>query len=485
MFTNSEHIVGATHRPAAPRALFDIAATRHAERVMEPTADGPALMQHAGLAVARLALALAPHARTLWIACGPGNNGGDGLEAAIHLHRWGKDVVVSALPGTPPRTGDAHMAQQRAIAAGIHTGSTAPAQFDFCIDALYGIGKCSGMDSLCLDWMARMNASPSGVLAVDCPTGLNVDTGAVLSQVVRADAMLSLLTLKPGLFTAVGRACCGDIWHNTLNVAPAQNPCATLGGAPTPYPRPHNTHKGSYGDVAVIGGDAGMQGAAVLAARAALVGGAGRVYLALLADQGLAMDDQQPELMVRPVATLAMEALTVVAGCGGGQAIAGCLLDTVLRAQSLVLDADALNQLALSLDIQTALARRPSGASVLTPHPLEAARLLGTRVGAVQSHRLRAAQTLADRWQCTVVLKGSGSVIAAPGHVPVINPTGNARLATAGTGDVLAGLIGSYLARGQDAFSAACDAVYRHGQCADHWPASAGTLTAHRLGQSL
>ena len=228
-----------------------------------------------------------------------------------------------------------------------------------------------------------------------------------------------------------------------------------------------------------------MLGAAVLAARAALVGGAGRVYMGLLADQGMTWDDQQPELMVRPVATLAMETLTVVAGCGGGQAIANCLVDTVLRARSLVLDADALNQLALSLDVQSKLAQRPSGTTVLTPHPLEAARLLATSVGAVQSHRLQAAQTLADRWQCTVVLKGSGTVIAAPHRVPVINPTGNARLATAGTGDVLAGLIGSYLARGQDAFSAACDAVYRHGQCADLWPTGAGALTAHRLTQML
>ena len=485
MFTNSEHISGASHLPADPRALFDIAATRRAEYMATPVAGVRSLMQHAGLAVARLALALAPHARTIWIACGPGNNGGDGLEAAFHLHRWGKDVVVSELPDNPTRAGNALASQQRAIAAGLPMGTIAPAQFDFCIDALYGIGKCNGIDGLCLDWMARMNTSPAGVLAVDCPTGLNADTGAALSQVVRASATLSLLTLKPGLFTADGRACCGDIWLNTLNVALGQNPCASLGGTPALHARPHNTHKGSYGDVAVIGGDAGMLGAAVLAARAALVGGAGRVYLGLLADQGMTWDDQQPELMVRPVATLAMETLTVVAGCGGGQAIANCLVDTVLRARSLVLDADALNQLALSLDVQSKLAQRPSGTTVLTPHPLEAARLLATSVGAVQSHRLQAAQTLADRWQCTVVLKGSGTVIAAPHRVPVINPTGNARLATAGTGDVLAGLIGSYLARGQDAFSAACDAVYRHGQCADHWPTGAGALTAHRLTQML
>jgi hydroxyethylthiazole kinase-like uncharacterized protein yjeF len=165
--------------------------------------------------------------------------------------------------------------------------------------------------------------------------------------------------------------------------------------------------------------------------------------------------------------------------------MANYLLDVMQRARHLVLDADALNHLAQSSQAQHLLGLRTPGTTVLTPHPLEAARLLAISVSEVQTNRLAAAQSLADRWQCVVVLKGSGSVIAAPGQLPRINPTGNARLATAGTGDVLAGLIGSYLAQKKEAFSASCAAVHRHGEVADLWPASAGALTAHQLAQAL
>ena len=302
---------------------------------------------------------------------------------------------------------------------------------------------------------------------------------------VRADFTLSLLTLKPGLFTAEGRAMSGDIWFNALDSSHTQLPVAYLGGPPSPESRAHNTHKGSFGDVAVIGGDTGMVGAAVLAARAALQGGAGRVFMGLLTREAPALDNNLPELMVRDARSLPIETMAVAAGCGGGSAMAACLLNVVQRSRQLVLDADALNHLALSTEAQRALAHRAPATTVLTPHPLEAARLLATSVSSVQANRIAAAQSLADRWQCVVVLKGSGSVIAAPGRLPCINPTGNARLATAGTGDVLAGLIASYLAQQQDTFSASCAAVYRHGKVADLWPANAGTLTAHQLAQAL
>jgi hydroxyethylthiazole kinase-like uncharacterized protein yjeF len=160
---------------------------------------------------------------------------------------------------------------------------------------------------------------------------------------------------------------------------------------------------------------------------------------------------------------------TVVAGCGGGDAIAAVLPTLVLNAGNLVLDADALNQLALHPEWTKSLMQRGSGTSAMTPHPLEAARLLGITVSEVQSNRLHAAQLLADRYQCAVALKGSGTVIASPGDLPSINPTGNARLASAGTGDVLAGMVGAYLAQGLDASHATRAAVYRHGQAADCW----------------
>ncbi len=485
MFTNSERVASDWLAPPYPFPLFDIAATRRLENTHATGPESESLMQRAGVAVAKLVAALAPHARLVWIPCGPGNNGGDGLEAALHLHRMGKQVVVSELPSVQPRMGDALKAHQRAAEAGVVFQANAPMGFDFCVDALFGIGKSDGFDAICQTWIAHINASACPVLSIDTPTGLQVDTGVAASHTIQADFTLSLLTLKPGLFTADGRAYGGDIWFNPLGTTHTELPVANLGGPPQNEYRPHNTHKGSFGDVAVIGGDTGMVGAALLAARAALRGGAGRIFVGLLANDAPALDHNLPELMVRDARSLPIESMAVVAGCGGGSSMAAHLLDVVQRSRRLVLDADALNHLALSEQTQRELARRAYGTTVLTPHPLEAARLLVTSVAYVQANRIAAAQRLADQWQCVVVLKGSGSVIAAPGRPPCINPTGNARLATAGTGDVLAGLIGSYLAQQQDAFSASCAAVYRHGKLADQWPASAGAMTAHQLAQTL
>ncbi|KQB60372.1 NAD(P)H-hydrate dehydratase, partial [Acidovorax sp. SD340] len=260
-----------------------------------------------------------------------------------------------------------------------------------------------------------------------------------------------------------------------------------------PIPRAHASHKGSYGDVAVVGGEGlaargmGMAGAALLAASAALHSGAGRVLVALLDNGQQQLDPQQPELMFRRFDALALEQLTVVCGCGGGQAIARVLPEVITRAARLVLDADALNTIATQAALHAlVVARGQHGqATVLTPHPLEAARLLGLTTAEVQANRLGAAQQLANQFNCVAVLKGSGTVVAAPDRVPAINPTGNARLATAGTGDVLAGMVGAHLAAGASALRAASEAVYQHGQAADDWPARqalTASVLARRVG---
>jgi hydroxyethylthiazole kinase-like uncharacterized protein yjeF len=175
----------------------------------------------------------------------------------------------------------------------------------------------------------------------------------------------------------------------------------------------------------------------------------------------------------------------VVCGCGGGDAVAAVLPRILSRAPALVLDADGLNAVAGDTSLQTLLRARAARGwrTVLSPHPLEAARLLGSSTAAVQADRLDAASRLAAQFQCVVVLKGSGTVTAAPDAIPVINPSGNARLATAGTGDVLAGMLGAALAAGLPAFDAACKAVFRHGRLADDWPAGQ-TLTASRLAEN-
>ena len=489
--------------------LHSVAATQHIERQAAISLAPHTLMQRAGLAVARLALALAPHARRIWIACGPGNNGGDGFEAAMQLHLWGKAVVVTwtGLPGgtieSPP---DARASRARALAAGVPMANEPPPDFDFCIDALLGIGARLDPQrdgsALMLQWLARMQASPAPRLAVDIPTGLDADTGsaapvapspyaiksiAACARPYWAGAVftLTLLTLKPGLFTANGRDRSGQVWFDDLGItaqaagALAQ-PCAWLLGADRASPglrrhAAHASHKGSFGDVAILGGESAsashMTGAALLAARAALHAGAGRVFVALLGKAALNVDLQQPELMFRAPEALDLKHQVVVCGCGGGDAVRTVIAKVLATAPRAVLDADALNAIAMDSQLQTQLqARHHRGyCTVLTPHPLEAARLAGSSAAQVQGDRLAAARELAERFQCVVVLKGSGSIIAAPGQPTFINASGNALLATAGTGDVLAGMIGAYLAGGLNAFAAACSAVFAHGQTADAW----------------
>ena len=527
-------------------ALFDVAATRRIERSAQSTLPPYTLMRRAGLSVAKLAMALCPHARCIWIACGPGNNGGDGFEAALHLHHWGQRnglVVVVTWTGTrldangntQIRPSDAQAAHDAAVAAGVLIASEPPPRFDLSIDALLGLGsryEASRPNSaLIRQWLEVMHSARGPCLAIDLPTWLDADTGTyphlidsksiadkAINSSTTARFTLSLLTLKPGLFTASGRDVAGEIWFDDLGISELGKPPSAwlLGHNLVPKARAgarHASHKGSFGDVAVIGGestlDSQMIGAVLLAARAALYTGAGRVWVSLLASSGnarefsanntilsstLHVDTMQPELMFRRFDALNLTQQVVVAGGGGGQAIQSVLPQLLAQATQLVLDADALNAIANSAQLQAALIQRSQTAktsgltlqTVLTPHPLEAARLMNSTMQAVQADRLAAAQSLADRFGAVVVLKGSGTVVAAPGELACINATGNALLATAGTGDVLAGMVGAYLANGLSPQQAACGAVFAHGQLADRWfeqtnePMTASMLAAQQ-----
>ena len=441
-------------------------------------------MQRAGLAIANFAMAITPHAKVIWIPCGPGNNGGDGYEAAAYLKSWGKCPIVTSMSGLSDTPIDAAVARAKAINAGVLFADAAPTQYDLCIDAMFGIGRIRPLDSVCATWVQRINTRLAPVLAVDVPSGLDADTGIAPAWHVKADYTLSLLTLQPGLFTADGREACGEIWFNNLEINALTGVCAHLTRRPRPPNRAHNSHKGSYGDICVIGGSPGMAGAALLAARAAIRSGAGRVYVSMLDSATMRLDASQPELMFRDLTDMNLGAMTVVAGCGGGEAIHAHLPTLLTQSARLVLDADALNAIANDASLQKVLTVRPASSTVLTPHPLEAARLMKISSADVQANRLAVAQAMADRFACVVALKGSGTVIAAPGAVPHINTTGNARLATAGTGDVLAGLIGARFAAGTDAFSSACDSVFHHGQAADGWR-SITTMTAQDLAEAL
>ncbi|MGE0349795.1 NAD(P)H-hydrate dehydratase [Hydrogenophaga sp.] len=507
--------------PAHREALYDGAATRATEQQAMVSLPPHTLMARAGLAVARMALALQPHAGCIWVACGPGNNGGDGLVAATHLHRWAaargrafRVVVTHLCPDVARMPKDAHQALDAARQAGIAFSTVPPEDFDLAIDALLGIGPVRAFEEPMAAWLGAMRNTDRPVLHVDLPSGLHPDTGVLMpldSAVRRAQGprhTLALLTLKPGLFTGMGRDATGSVWFDDLGVSPGAGlaPTAWLEGMPPPdtpiSPRPHASHKGSFGDVAVIGGQgiaphgAGMTGAAVLAARAALHAGAGRVFVGLLDDgasQNASWDPACPELMFRRPDLLLernlLRAASVVCGCGGGGAVTALLPRVLSNASTLVLDADALNAIANDSSLQTQLSlRRGRGwTTVLTPHPLEAARLLGSNTGAVMADRLLAAQAIAERLGALCVLKGSGTVLASPGEVPRINPTGNAALATAGTGDVLAGMIGSAVARPEESGRSVADrvatAVFQHGWMADHWVDDGGTpgLSASRL----
>ena len=469
-------------------ALHGTARSRQIEQQAGSALPPHTLMRRAGVALARLALALAPHSRTVWIAAGPGNNGGDGLEAAITLLHAGKDVHVTLVGDAAALPADARDAHARAVAAGVRVGTQiAPpleAQ-DLALDALLGLGASRAPHGLIAQLIEQLNTLPCPVLAVDLPSGLDAGSGQTLGEIcVRAAHTLSLLTLKPGLVTGHGRDHAGEIWFDDLGAGGhATPPDAWLTGADEAAAarprRGHAQHKGSFGDVAVVGGATGMTGAALLAARAAHAAGAGRVFVGLLDDAHLALDITRPELMFRkawwhsPPEVIA--ATTVVCGCGGGDAVRAAAPKLLSLAPRLVLDADALNAIAADASLQTLLeARAGRGhATVLTPHPLEAARLCKTSTAQVQADRVASAQALAERFACTVLLKGSGSVIAAPGRVPHINPTGNASLATAGTGDVLAGWLGGLWAQGADgggaqrAFAVAVAAAHAHGAAAD------------------
>lgn len=460
--------------------LYDVDSSRQIEAQALAATEAHALMARAGLATARLAAAIAPYARRLWVAAGPGNNGGDALVAAAHLHRWGRDVHVTFLGVSERLPDDARWALSLAQAAGVPVATELPASIDadLCIDGLLGLGVRQAPRGAVAEAVRRLNAQAAPVLAIDLPSGLDADTGVAHGALaVRAAHTLALLTLKTGLFTADGRDHAGRVWIDSLGVdANSTTASAHLAGPPPAAERRHAQHKGSFGDVVVLGGAPGMGGAALLAARAALTAGAGRVLLARLDRDGalLEPDAPRPELMPRQPAEVLQSALlsasTVVCGCGGGQAIAALLPAVLDHSQRLLLDADALNAIATDAGLAQRLRQR-NAATVLTPHPLEAARLLGTSAAAVQADRPAHARRLARETGATVLLKGSGTLIATPDGNLSVNPTGNARLGTAGSGDVLAGWIGGRWSQAAhvdpSGVQSAIDSAWCHGRAAE------------------
>jgi hydroxyethylthiazole kinase-like uncharacterized protein yjeF len=425
----------------------------HDIREIERRASELPLMQRAGTAAAELAVELASGKDVLVLA-GPGNNGGDARIAAAQLQEKFFRVAIVTHPRELPLD----------------------KSWALIIDGLFGIGLARNITGDYAQLVDYANRQRCPVLALDVPSGIQSDTGQMLGCAVRATHTISFIALKPGLLTLDGPDHCGALHVAALGLESLPKPYAWVAErdlfAGVLKPRPRNFHKGNAGSVGILGGARGMSGAALLAGRAALKLGAGRVYVGLLHD--VPVDPGGLELMLRHVDdALGQDLDAVVAGPGLGRSEhAATLVGAVLASDwPCVLDADALNLMADDQDLRDACERR-SADTLLTPHPAEAARLLKLTVGEVQVDRVAAAQALAKRYNAHVVLKGNGSVIAARDGHWFINTSGNPGMASAGMGDVLSGILGALLAQRFSGESALVLGVHLHGAAADELAAS-------------
>jgi len=438
------------------------------------------LMQRAGAAAAVKAEELASDRPGAILVCaGPGNNGGDAFETARLLLQRHFEVVLVFNGDLASLPTDARAAHERFLSAGGCCLDEIPPgmHWRLIIDGLFGIGLKQSPTGIYASRIAEINAlakeNSCRLLALDCPSGLNADTGQTPGTAVRASHTITFIAAKPGLFTADGPDHAGEISIAGLGLSiddQAEGHSITQSQFSGQLkPRNFNSHKGNYGSAGIIGGAHSMVGAVFLAGRAALRLGAGRVYLGLLAPEAPPIDDGQPELMLRkPDGLFGANLAALACGPGMGTSLqAAALLEHALDLPiPLVLDADAINLLAFENNLQTLLTARLAP-TVLTPHPVEAARLLDVSAQEVQNDRIAAAVTMAERFGCHVALKGCGTVIAAPDGRWWINATGNPGLASAGSGDVLTGLILALLAQGWPMESATLAAVHLHGAAAD------------------
>jgi ADP-dependent NAD(P)H-hydrate dehydratase / NAD(P)H-hydrate epimerase len=458
--------------------LFDVASIRAIESEFVRCSPGVSLMQRAGDAAARLVEDLLAGAggRVLVLA-GPGNNGGDAWVAARALQKSWYRVTVLSGTSQSSLARAATDARENFVSSGGRLVSewADDENYDLIVDGLLGIGIARAVGGDLATLIARTNQCGIPILALDLPSGLCADTGVALGETIRAQHTITFIGAKPGLYTADGRDHCGEVHLEALGIDPSllrsPNRLLQLNTLRHLIPRrAHNSHKGSYGSLGLLGSAAGMTGAGTLAARAALLLGTGRVFLAALAEDAPAYDSAYPEIMLRKpkdlLAREALSALVVGPGMGTSDGAKNLLAAALKHAAPLVLDADALTLIADGRALQNALVRR-TAATLLTPHPGEAARLLQCDIAEVQRDRIKAATRLSKRFNQAVVLKGSGSVVAFPDGLWHINGTGNPGMASAGMGDVLSGMLGALLAQGVTPANALMLGVTLHGAAAD------------------
>ena len=424
--------------------------TNDIRRIERDAGDAkPPLMERAGAAAAELAVRLASDKqKDVLVLAGPGNNGGDARIVAERLREQFFRVTL---------VDDAQIPDDKPWA--------------LVVDGLFGIGLARELEGNFARLVDYVNRQRCPVLALDVPSGVHSDSGRVMGRAVRATHTITFIGLKPGLLTLDGPDHCGEVVVADLGL-PAQRQAAWV-ASPELFrnalkARPRNFHKGMAGSLGVLGGATGMSGAALLAGRAALKLGAGRVYVGLL-DGTLPVDPAAPELMLRHADdVLGQDLSALVIGPGLGEieraeTLAGAALASDLPC---VLDADALNLISESEDLRHACARRKAE-TIVTPHPAEAARLLAENTAAVQADRVKAARALGENLNAHVVLKGNGSILAARDGHWFINTSGNSGMASAGMGDVLAGMLGALLAQGYTGESALVLGCHLHGVAAD------------------
>ncbi len=458
--------------------VYASADIRRIEAVAFTSSPAPPLMERAGLAAAETARRMLGDGDRVLVLAGPGNNGGDAFVVARHLARWWHAVDVLYTGDATRLPPDAAQALEALLAAGITpvTALRGDISHDLIVDGLFGIGLQRDLAGEYAALVDRVAASGRPVLALDIPSGLDADTGRVLGRAIRATRTITFIATKPGLHTLDGPDHCGTIEIADLGidataiVAPSGTLIEAIDVATVLAPRRRNSHKGTHGDLWILGGSKGMTGATVLAARAGLLCGAGRVLAGLL-DDAMPLDPLHPEVMFRPQFPDPDldRAACIVVGPGLGQsAEAAARLDHCVGLSiPLLLDADALNLVAASEGRARRVAERESP-TLLTPHPAEAGRLLGVPTAEVQRDRVATARTLATRFRAHVVVKGAGSIVADPDGRWAINTTGNPGMAAAGMGDVLCGIVGALVAQGAEPGAALRAGVRLHGLAGDH-----------------
>lgn len=464
--------------PRAFTPVFLAKEIREIEQAVLSQPSPPPLMGRAGIAVAEFARdLLGDRGKRVLLLAGPGNNGGDAFVAARQLKEWWVDVTVvfTGPEAKLPADAKAALADWRAAGGALHESIPSNGDWHLIVDGLFGIGLERPLEGKHAELVNWSNASGVPILAIDIPSGLHADSGRVLGCAARARHTLTFIGLKAGLFTLDGPDYAGEVRLESLGVDLPETTAprgwrieSALIANVLPL-RQRNSHKGMFGNVGILGGAPGMVGAALLAGRAALKLGAGRVFVGLFADSP-SVDLVQPELMLRPVQDLlkieGLDCIAVGPGLGDSQAAQHALAATLGHKAPLVLDADALNLVAAHPKLQKSLAARTS-ASILTPHPAEAARLLATSTDNIQHDRIAAARTLSTRFNAAVVLKGNGSVCALKNGDWYLNTSGNPGMATAGMGDVLTGIIASLAGQGGDPYLALLAGVHLHGLAAD------------------